>query len=86
MAKSYPDFIMTGSWQDIAAATGYTTIANQKVTIQQKSGFSMLVFMGGASAPGEKDGIAMTRAKAVTGTSDHFWVKGKGRAAVLVED
>lgn len=86
MAKSYPDFQMTGAWQDIAAASGYAEIIGQKVTIQSKSSSSMLVFIGGSSAPATSDGIALPLSVSVTGTSDHFWVKGTGRAAVMVED
>ncbi|WP_066700106.1 hypothetical protein [Sphingobium amiense] len=86
MAKSYPDFALTGQWQDIAVATGYTAIANERVMLQSKSRDAVLMFIGGASAPSADDGIAVSLGKALSGTSDHFWVKGSGEVAVLVED
>lgn len=86
MAQSYPDFALSGDWQDIAVAAGYGAIANQRVTLQAKSNDVTLVYIGGAAAPAPRDGVALYVGNSLTGTSDHFWVKGRGSVAVLVED
>ena len=88
MAQSYPDLPLTpNAWTDIPAVGGYSGVANQKVTIQNKSGYRAFVYIGGAAAPSAADsGIALNSGQSVTGTSDHFWVRGPGIVAVLVED
>jgi hypothetical protein len=87
MAKSYPDFAATEAWSDLAALPAYAGIANQRVMIQNKSLQRALVYFGGAAAPaGEGQGTRLLADIAVTGTSDHFWVRGDGALAIQVED
>ena len=60
--------------------------ANQRVTLQAKAGKFNHVYIGGAGAPSPSDGVILSAGMSVTGTSDHFWVRGTDAIAVLVED
>lgn len=87
MAKSYPDYTATEEWKDLATLPAYAEIISQRVTIQNKGLQRALVYFGGGSAPtGAGYGAKLLADAAVTGTSDHFWVRGDGPIAVLVED
>ncbi len=86
MAKSYPDVRGTRDWQDIAAKPSHAAIANQRVTIQAKSGRYNYVYFGGVEVPSAGDGIIVPGVESLSGTSDHIWVRGDTEFAVLVED
>lgn len=85
MAQSFPDIPLNNGWQDIVVVAGYATIASQKVTLQSKIG-GAAVYFGGNAAPSGNSGIILNPGQSVTGTADHFWVRGSGTIAVLVED
>lgn len=87
MAESFDDLTLEDEWQDVAASEIYPEVAGQRVTIQYKGGPIVLVYIGGASAPSNRSfGILLEQGQSVTGTSDHFWVRGAGTVAILVED
>jgi hypothetical protein len=86
MAKSFPDVQGTQNWQDITALASHAAIANERVTIQAKNGAFNYVYFGGAVAPAANAGVILPVIASVSGTSDHIWVRGDARFAVLVED
>lgn len=87
MAKSYPDFVATEAWTDLAALPAYADIVNQRIMIQNKSLQRALVYFGGAAAPAADGyGTKLLADVAVNGTSDHYWVRGDGALAIQVED
>jgi hypothetical protein len=86
MAKSLPDIQATHEWQDLTTLPGYAEIADQTVTLQAKAGKFNHVYFGGSAAPDPRDGLALPVIVSVTGTSDHIWVRGTGRIAILLED
>lgn len=85
MAQSFPDFVLTEAWQDIAATAGYEAVAGQQVTVQYKGSYQAYVYFGGASAPGAGDGGMLHSGGSVTGTADHIWVRGIMSGAVYVQ-
>lgn len=86
MAQTYPDVLGENEWQDIAALPSHSEIAGQRVTIQAKDGTFNYVYFGGATPPDPKDGHILSALVAISGTADHFWVRGTCRFAVTVED
>jgi len=87
MAKSYPDFTATEAWTDLAGLPAYAEIVGQRVMVQNKGLQRVLVYFGGAAAPaGDGYGTKLLADVSVTGTSDHFWVRGDGVVAIQVED
>ncbi len=87
MGRSVNDVVLTEDWVDIAALPGYSGIVNKKTTVQAKyvAGASY-IFIGGNTPPSGDNGLLFLTGTAVTQTSDHWWVKGKGRLAVLIEE
>lgn len=85
MAQSFPDFVLTEEWQDIAATAGYEAIAGQQVTIQCKNSFGCYFYFGGATAPGATDGGVLNPWIGATGTADHVWVRGVPGGAVYIQ-
>lgn len=87
MAQSFDDLTLEDEWRDIAASEYYPEVAGQRVTIQYKGGPIVRIYIGGVSAPSNEGfGIILDQGQSVTGTSDHFWVRGAGKVAILVED
>lgn len=87
MAQSFPDFTATDAWQDLAASPAHAGIVNQSVTLQSKGITRLLVYFGGAAAPGGAGyGVSLGVNQSVSGSSDHIWVKGDGPVAVQRED
>ncbi len=87
MSQHFTDFPATDEWQDIAAGAAYAGVINQTVTIQNKGIRRALVWFGGAAAPADAGaGAYLSINDAISGTSDHIWVKGRGALAIWKED
>lgn len=87
MSQHFTDFQATNEWQDIAVQPQYAALANQSVSIQNKGIRRALVWFGGAAAPADGGvGAYLSVGDAITGASDHIWVKGGGPLSIWKED
>lgn len=87
MGYSKPDYhvVENSDWVDLTTVTGYQNIANVPITIQAKFVEAIYVFVGGATKPADKnDGMLLLTEASISETSDHWWVRGKGRISILV--
>lgn len=86
MGQSLPDIRLTDEWVDITTLSGYGATANALITVQAKFVSQAIIYVGGASAPtNEDDGMLLQTAMSVSSTAAHWWVKGQGKIAILVE-
>lgn len=89
MGHHLKDYTLTKDWVDLASLPDYTAIAGVQITVQAKfvkTTPSCLVFIGGTDAPDGDHGSLLTTTDAITSTNNHWWVKGEGTLAILVEE
>lgn len=91
MANHLPDVTLTNEWQDLTEI--YDNIADVKITVQAKFVETCYVFSG-TSFPNDgdapdnaiSDGSLLRSGQAITGSASNWFVKGKGKISVFVED
>lgn len=86
MAYSKLDIPLSKEWVDLTTLDGYDDCANVSITVAAKYANPCYVFIGGTSAPEGDNGLLLFNGSGVSGTSDHWWIKGSGTISVLVED
>lgn len=87
MSQNFPDLELNDAWQDVAIQPQYAGLVNQSVTLQNKGTRRALIWFGGANPPPDAGaGAYLSVGDAVSGASDHIWVKGRGTLAIWKED
>jgi len=88
MAANSPNYQSGPGWVDLYSLPAYSSLANQRVTVQCVTRGSIKLFAGGPSQPADSNqGFTLSPTGASwSGTTDHLWLSGTGAVAVGTED